>query len=161
MSKFFDANNKITNMVTSNGDIVKLEINGKDALSSNLEDNKTATINVSTYTSPVEITPTSGKNGMKKATVTLSNIPSGDALELDDFLLSSIPNGAKVNVSIEKIDGSENETEYLGYFTRDTSVEWDTQYRAFLEEKTGYTNGTYEICGKLGNEYIGFNYVGG
>lgn len=44
-----------------------------------LEDNKTATINVSTYTEPVEITPTSGKDGMKKATVTLSNIPSGGA----------------------------------------------------------------------------------
>lgn len=42
-----------------------------------LEDNKTATINVSTYTEPVEIEPTAGKDGMKKATVTLSNIPSG------------------------------------------------------------------------------------
>lgn len=42
-----------------------------------LEDNKTATIDVSTYTEPVEITPTAGKDGMKKATVTLSNIPSG------------------------------------------------------------------------------------
>lgn len=43
-----------------------------------LDDNKAATINVSTYTQPVEITPTSGKDGMKKATVTLSNIPSGE-----------------------------------------------------------------------------------
>lgn len=42
-----------------------------------LEDNKTATIDVSTYTEPVEVTPTSGKDGMKKVTVTLSNIPSG------------------------------------------------------------------------------------
>lgn len=41
-----------------------------------LDNNKTATINVSTYTEPVVITPTSGKAGMKKATVTLSNIPS-------------------------------------------------------------------------------------
>ena len=40
-----------------------------------LENNKAATINVSTYTEPVEITPTSGKDGMKKATITLSNIP--------------------------------------------------------------------------------------
>lgn len=44
-----------------------------------LEDNKTATINVSTYTEPVEIEPTAGKDGMKKATVTLSNIPSPTA----------------------------------------------------------------------------------
>jgi hypothetical protein len=44
-----------------------------------LEDNKTATINVSTYTEPVAITPTEGKDGMKKATVTLSNIPVAGA----------------------------------------------------------------------------------
>lgn len=44
--------------------------------SAKLDNNKTATINVSTYTEPVVITPTSGKDGMKKATVTLSNIPS-------------------------------------------------------------------------------------
>jgi hypothetical protein len=42
-----------------------------------LENNKTATIDVSTYTEPVEIEPTEGKDGMKKATVTLTNIPSG------------------------------------------------------------------------------------
>lgn len=42
-----------------------------------LEDNKTATIDVSAYTAPVEIIPTAGKDGMKKATITLSNIPSG------------------------------------------------------------------------------------
>lgn len=44
--------------------------------SAKLDKNKTATINVSTYTEPVEITPTAGKDGMKKTTVTLSNIPS-------------------------------------------------------------------------------------
>ena len=43
--------------------------------SSNLEDNKEATIDVSTYTEPVEIEPTAGKDGMAKATVTLTNIP--------------------------------------------------------------------------------------
>lgn len=47
-----------------------------------LDNNKTATINVSTYTEPVEILPTSGKDGMKKATVTLSNIPSGSGATL-------------------------------------------------------------------------------
>lgn len=44
--------------------------------SAKLDNNKAATINVSTYTEPVEITPTAGKDGMKKATITLSNIPS-------------------------------------------------------------------------------------
>lgn len=42
-----------------------------------VEDNKAATINVSTYVSPVEITPTAGNGAMAKATVTLTNIPSG------------------------------------------------------------------------------------
>lgn len=45
-----------------------------------LEDNKTATIDVSTYTEPVEIEPTEGKDGMKKATIKLSNIPSGGSV---------------------------------------------------------------------------------
>ncbi len=70
-----------------NGDIkmLKLGANKEDAYaniieqggSAKLDNNKTATINVSTYTEPVVINPTSGKDGMKKATVTLSNIPSG------------------------------------------------------------------------------------
>ena len=69
-----------------NGDIkmLKLGANKEDAWtniaeqgsSAKLDNNKTATIDVSTYTEPVVITPTSGKDGMKKATVTLSNIPS-------------------------------------------------------------------------------------
>lgn len=49
------------------------------APSADLDNNKTATIDVSTYTNPVEITPTAGKDGMKKATVTLSNIPVAGA----------------------------------------------------------------------------------
>ena len=68
-----------------NGDIkmLKIGVDKEDAYAniqgqatSKVENNKEATINVSTYTQPVEITPTSGKNSMKKATVTLTNIPS-------------------------------------------------------------------------------------
>lgn len=40
-----------------------------------LDNNVAETINASTYTEPVEILPTEGKDGMKKATVTVSNIP--------------------------------------------------------------------------------------
>lgn len=40
-----------------------------------LEANKATTIDVSQYSGAVEITPTSGNDAMKKATVTLSNIP--------------------------------------------------------------------------------------
>lgn len=59
-------------------DVKKVTIKaGEIPSGADLEDNKTATIDVSTYTEPVEVTPASGKDGMKKATVTLSNIPSG------------------------------------------------------------------------------------
>ena len=42
-----------------------------------LENNHQTTIDVSTYTEPVEVLPISGKDGMKKNTITLTNIPSG------------------------------------------------------------------------------------
>ena len=47
---------------------------------SDLENNHQATIDVSTYTDPVEINPAQGKEGMKKATITLENIPSGGSV---------------------------------------------------------------------------------
>lgn len=61
------------------GEIEELYINHEkvDIGSDSLQDNKEVTIDVSNYSDPVEITPTSGKDGMEKATVTLSNIPSG------------------------------------------------------------------------------------
>jgi hypothetical protein len=69
-----------------NGDIKMLKIGQKkedawaniaeQGASAKLDNNKTKTIDVSTYTDPVEVLPTSGKDGMKKATITLSNIPS-------------------------------------------------------------------------------------
>jgi hypothetical protein len=59
-------------------DVKKVAIKaGEIPSGADLENNKAATIDVSTYTEPVEVTPTAGKDGMKKATVTLSNIPSG------------------------------------------------------------------------------------
>lgn len=51
-----------------------------------LENNKAATIDASTYTSPVEVTPSEGKDGMKKATITVSNIPSGGVSTLYAFV---------------------------------------------------------------------------
>lgn len=78
----FNANLQITKSKVKNGEIVDLEINGQNIeLGSEvpMDANKEQTINVSTYTEPVAITPSSGKKGMKKATVTLSNIPEIDA----------------------------------------------------------------------------------
>ena len=81
MGGFFDANYNITKLSKdAEGNITELELNGKavEIGAATLENNKTATIDVSTYTDPVVITPTSGKDGMKKATVTLSNIPTAN-----------------------------------------------------------------------------------
>lgn len=47
-----------------------------------LEDNKAAAINVSTYTDPVEVTPSEGKDAMKKVTVTLTDMPSASSMPL-------------------------------------------------------------------------------
>ena len=80
---FWDANYNITKLSKDGeGNIIELELNGKavEIGSATLDNNKAATIDVSTYTEPVVITPTSGKDGMKKATVTLSNIPETSAL---------------------------------------------------------------------------------
>ena len=67
-----------------------------------LENNKTATIDVSTYTEPVQITPTKGKDGMVKATVTLTNIPelttvppSWFSTTSSEELNSVVPSGVK------------------------------------------------------------------
>ena len=93
-----DGNYEITDLnVTGAGKIVKMKVNGKavdvvtditknaddeiTAISingasqeiaggdSDIEENKEATIDVSTYTEPVEIEPTEGKDGMAKCTV--------------------------------------------------------------------------------------------
>jgi hypothetical protein len=61
-------------------DVKKVTIKaGEIPSGADLENNKTATINVSTYENPVEVTPTEGKDGMKKATITLSDIPAIEA----------------------------------------------------------------------------------
>lgn len=63
---------------TKNTSTGKYEVDIKtNGVVAELEANKEVSIDVSNYSEPVEITPSSGKDGMKKATVTLSNIPSG------------------------------------------------------------------------------------
>lgn len=49
---------------------------GKKEGGSDIESNKAVAIDVSTYTEPIEITPTEGKDGMAKVTITLNNIPA-------------------------------------------------------------------------------------
>ena len=57
-------------------DVKQVTFNTVSIAGADLENNKAQTINVSTYTEPVAVTPTEGKDGMKKATITLSNIPA-------------------------------------------------------------------------------------
>lgn len=98
-------------------DVKKVSYSAVALTDVDLEDNKAQTINVSTYSAPVEVTPTSGKDGMKKATITLSNIPSGK--------LYAWQTGG--------------ETVYLGYTATATPTTSDTFYLATadgLVEKT-------------------------
>lgn len=52
-----------------------ITVSGSVPVVSVLENNKAETIDVSTYTEPIVIEPSSGKDAMKKVTITLSNIP--------------------------------------------------------------------------------------
>ena len=101
-----------------NGDIkmLKIGVDKEDAYANiqgqaegKVENNKTATINVSTYTEPVEITPTSGKNSMKKSTVTLSNIPVGQPLYIwnletgSDSVILAVGTFAEITVGMKGV----------------------------------------------------------
>ena len=71
---FHDANYNVTKIRTADGEVAELELNGKSvALASDvkIQDKKEVTIKVSEYTKPVEIRPTSGKDGNAKVIVTL------------------------------------------------------------------------------------------
>jgi hypothetical protein len=73
-----NSNTNITNFTVDpvTQQITSLEVNGEVVKTggADLDENKTATIDVSTYTEPVVVNPTSGKDGMKKATITLTNL---------------------------------------------------------------------------------------
>ena len=63
---FGDCDADVKNIAIKTGDV---------PTTPDLENNKTATIDASTYTEPVVVNPSDGKDGMKKATITVSNIP--------------------------------------------------------------------------------------
>lgn len=57
--------------------ITSLEVNGEvveTGGAADLDENKAVSIDVSMYTEPVVVNPTSGKDGMKKATITLTSL---------------------------------------------------------------------------------------
>lgn len=74
-----DSNFNITKVTvdTTSQKVSSIEINGEafsSGSSATLQDNKSVTINTGGYTTPVEVTPNTGYDGMKKATITLTNI---------------------------------------------------------------------------------------
>lgn len=60
--------------ITSAQKVVAGYWEGVDPSDNEIETNKAVTIDASTYTEPVAVTPTSPNDAMKKVTVTLSNI---------------------------------------------------------------------------------------
>lgn len=96
-----------------------------------LENNKAATIDASTYTSPVEVTPSEGKDGMKKVTVTLSNIPSGGVSTLYcwgngydyAYTTTSTPNAGDIAV-ISNDNSSKIYTQQINSVTEEGIYPW-------------------------------------
>ena len=71
---FHDDIYNVTKIRTADGEVAELELNGKSvALAGDvkIQNKKEVTIKVSEYTKPVEITPSSGKDGIAKVIVTL------------------------------------------------------------------------------------------
>lgn len=148
-----------------NGDIKMLKIGQKkedayaniigQAEGGDLDNNKTATINVSTYTEPVEILPTEGKDGMKKATVTLSNIPSSNSvtfyawLNEDVGIIYTITENPEVGDNIYADDSTNDAIKYLsgnnvfsvgeGTITLENSIHETTVYSRDSEDDKVFT----------------------
>lgn len=91
---------------------------------SDLEDNHAVSVNASTYTQPVEVTPASGKEGMKKCTITLTNIPSGKLFAFGTaegvVFLSSIPADDAENIDVF-VPATTGITKATGSYTKESN----------------------------------------
>jgi len=162
--------------ITQNGTVEITPSSGKDAMAkttvtvnvsggADLEDNKTATIDVSTYTQPVEITPSEGKDGMKKATVTLSNIPSGGVSKLyyindlnsDDngYYISKDPSTLQVGDTVFIINSAYHSEEYGNGYGNVTITSVDTSGNMIIFETNPSANGrnTFERTESYYSQY--------
>ena len=124
-----------------------------------LEANKAASIDVSTYTEPVEVTPTQGKDGMEKVTVSLSNIPTVETTKqatIDvstydpvnkpvitptagkqsmaevEITLNNIPSGSAGNVYCDSNAPTENDVVPEGEYVGTTIFDPDLGNRVFI-----------------------------
>lgn len=146
--------------------------------SADLDKNKEVTINVSTYTDPVEIEPTEGKDGMEKATVTLSNIPQleenkastidvstytepvevtptegKDGMEKATVTLSNIPN--KLHCWTATAEGKQTQKVYFNFSASPANSEEFSQGIAL-----GISNTTTKTLGLSPSQYILDTQVG-
>lgn len=111
-----------------------------------LEANHASSVNVEEYTQPIEITPAEGKDGMKKVTLTLTNIPSGGdttGFSVQCFSLAEgyitcveFPRSTKVTAvtcgSIPILAGGVQK----GYAVFETAVETDTKVSVVYDGDT-------------------------
>lgn len=105
-----------------------------------LEANHASSVNVEEYTQPIEITPAEGKNGMKKVTLTLTNIPSGEPLYIyhyeqgGDSLLCEASSFENITVGMKGVMSSAGSE----YMTGVTCTEKTA-------ERATFRNDTYSI----------------
>lgn len=94
-------------------------------LEPNLESNHNVTINASNYTDPVEIIPEQGKDGMEKATVSITNIPKEPNLESNHSVtIDASSYTAPVEITPEQgKDGMEKATVSITNIPKETTVE--------------------------------------
>ena len=107
-----DLDSNKTATISANGTTVINPTSGKDGMEKatvtvavpvpTLESNKAVTVDVSNYSTPVEITPSSNKDAMEKITLTLSNIPEVyDVVSNPTFSEESgtVESGTKIQLS--------------------------------------------------------------
>lgn len=133
-----------------------------------VETNKTATIDVSSYTEPVVITPTEGKDAMAKATVTLSNIPSPE-VDLETNKAATIDVSTYTEPAVirptEGKDGMEQATVTLTNIPANRGWSWSKQvtgssditYVILPFDKAPETMASHDATDK---QYFGYKLVG-
>ena len=116
-----------------------------------IETNKEVTIDVGTYTDPVEIIPTSPNTAMAKTTVTLNNIPHSDITGVYGAM-ASLYNTSFVFLSDVEI------TSFEYYTGEETEIEdaiqdtenWESESVAFYENVGNVYNTIVEQTGSSG-----------
>ena len=117
---------------------------GADDIAATLEDSKSQSIAVNSYSVPVEITPSNGKTAMRKAVVTLTNIPVIESNKTRTIDVSTY------SAAVEIIPTSGKD-----YMQKATVTLTNIPVIQSSKSETYTTNGTYAISPDSGNDGIG------